>query len=277
VSDVKWGARIVPNPHSQRIYAWGNLGDYVDIDGFEIDGMSEAVWRNGIVTRGTHNSMTNNHVHHVADTAACDNKGGSAINATSLNRGVAAKITGNVVHHIGWQGCRFIQGIYMGTSGEVKNNLAYAVGYAAIHLWHDATDVIIANNTVFGSGYGILVGSGDFYYSRRPVENTHVTNNIVYDNMVGVAERGLHGTNNTYTNNLVYQSSYADWSMDSRHTDTIAADPQFISYRRDGGGDYRLSSSSPAIGQGSPAYAPADDLSGMRRATGIDLGAYTYR
>jgi hypothetical protein len=276
VSDVKWGARIVPHPDSRRVYAWGNLGDHVDIEGFEIDGKSGTVWRNGIVTRGSNNSMTNNHVHHIADTVPCDNQGGSAINATYLNRGVNAKITANVVHHIGWNGCVFIQGIYMGTSGEVKNNLAYAIGYAAIHLWHDATDVIIANNTVFGSGYGILVGSGDFYYSYRPVDNTHVSNNIAYDNTVGIAERGVHGSHNTYTNNLVYQNSYADWSMDSRHTGTIAADPQFVSYKRDGGGDYRLSGNSPAIGKGSPVHAPPDDLQGAPRVAGIDLGAYAY-
>ncbi|MEN3293797.1 MAG: hypothetical protein V7642_3050 [Burkholderiales bacterium] len=280
VSDTKWGARLIPPTNLKEwsdVIAWYNRGNYVDIDGFDIDGQGTSVWLDGIATRASNTMFQNNHIHHIADTAACNNSGGSAINTTHYEYGENADVIGNVIDHIGYAGCIYIQGIYIGTTGEVKNNLVYAVGNAGIHLWHDATRVVIANNTIFNSGYGIIVGSGDFYHNTTPVSNTLVHNNIVFDNLRGIQEQGQVGINNFYVNNLVYQNSMFNWgSTKNKPVGSIAADPQFVSYNRDGGGDYRLKSTSPAVDAGSGDVSPGIDIGGIvrPRGAGVDIGAY---
>jgi hypothetical protein len=217
LSDRKWGAKIVPPRDSANDTAWDNRGSYIDIDGFEIDATiapkkGGIPWSTGIYNGGSYNVIKNNHIHHIARKASCTEGGGSAINSDHYYRGVASDIINNVVHHIGYEGCGYIQGIYISTSGSVMNNLVYQIGAAAIHLWHDANDVVIKNNTVFGSRYGIIVGGGDFYHRREPADNIRVSNNIVFDNAYGIAEEGSVGHNNSYRDNLVYQNA-VNWSL----------------------------------------------------------------
>ncbi|RXW02043.1 hypothetical protein CYQ14_15335, partial [Enterococcus faecalis] len=90
--------------------------------------------------------------------------------------------------------------IYVSTSGTIKNNVVYRVGSAAIHLWHDATNVKIINNPVSSSNFGIIVGGGDFYFTSAGANNVAVYNNIVYDNKYGISEQGKTGTGNSYKN-----------------------------------------------------------------------------
>jgi hypothetical protein len=275
LSDVKWGAKLTVTGGANET-AWDNRGNYTDIDGFEIDGTNTA-WLDGIYLGGSHSAVLNCHVHHIATKATCTNHGGSAINTDHYNLGVEDDVIGNVVHDIGLPTCTFIQGIYISTSGNVKNNLVYAIGAVAIHLWHDATNVTIANNTVVGSSFGILVGAGDFYHSTGPDDYTHVSNNIVFDNKYGVGEEGSTGKHNTYENNLVFGNSSYDWRLQNgnTHTGDVAADPQFVRYDRNGG-DYHLKPTSPAVDKGSPTYAPPTDLDGAPRprGAGFDIGAY---
>jgi hypothetical protein len=279
ISDTKWGARIVPPPSNTTGYIWDNQGDYVDIDGFDIDGNGSDT-RQGIYTTGTYTAIKNNHVHHIATNIACTGSGGAGINTDYWTYGVQTEVTGNVLHNIGYEGCNFIQGIYISTSAIVKNNLAYDIGGAAIHLWHDANNVTIANNTVFSSQFGIIVGGGDYHHTTGPADNVHVSNNIVYNNLYGISEQGSTGINNSYTNNLVYQNSIYNLSLNNDLTDsgTISADPQFVYDPGTGGGDYHLKSTSPAIDAGSPIYAPSVDLDGSARPMGAgnDIGAYEY-
>jgi hypothetical protein len=193
---------------------------------------------------------------------------------------VKSDIVGNLVHDIGPVGCRFIQGIYVSTSGTVKNNIVYRIGEAAIHLWHDATNVIITNNTVTASHTGIIVGGGDFYHTSGPNNNTIVSNNIVYDNAMGISEQGATGTANRYTNNLVYQNSTYNYSLKNglTHTGTISAAPGFVSYTRTGTPDLHIMSTSPAVGKGTATNAHPTDFDGKPRnsATGFDIGAYQH-
>jgi hypothetical protein len=224
VSDRKWGARIVPPPNSENDTAWDNRGSYIEIDGFEIDATNAPkkggiTWLTGIYNGGSYNVIKNNHIHHIARKAGCTSNGGSAINSDHYYRGVGSDIVNNVVHHIGHEGCRYIQGIYVSTSGSVMNNLVYQIGAAAIHLWHDANDVTIKNNTVFGSEYGIIVGGGDFYHRREPADNIRVSNNIVFDNAYGISEQGSVGHNNSYRDNMVYQNAI-NWSLKTGKPDT---------------------------------------------------------
>jgi len=276
VSDTKWAAKIVGGSSEM---GWDNRGDYVDIVGFDVDGTGSAAMLNGIYIGGSYNAVRNNHVHHIATTVACTSHGGAGIHTDHYYNGVADDVTGNVVNNIGPAGCSYIHGLYISTSGNVKNNLVYNIAWAGIHLWHDATNITISNNTVFGSVYGAIVGGGG-YYHLSSVDNVHVSNNIIYDNTYGIMETGATGTHNTYTNNLVYKNSSYNWSLQNglTATGTVAAEPQFVNYVRTGGGDYRLTPASPAIDKGALADAPAIDIDGALRPQGAgpDIGAYEY-
>ena len=284
VSTTKWGAKIVPPASSSNNVAWDNRGSYIDIVGFEVDGrkiQSGTKWAYGIYNGGSYDSIRNNYVHHIANTIACTSGGGSAIGVDSYYKGIKSDVIGNLVHDIGPAGCHFVQGIYISTSGTVKNNVVYRVAEAAIHLWHDANNVIITNNTVTTSGTGIIVGGGDYYFTTAGADNVHVHNNIVYDNKYGISEQGKTGLKNTYRNNLVYQNTY-NWTLKNglTHSGTVAAVPQFASYARTSTtNDFHLSSGSPAIGKAvNSTYVLPYDFEGFPRnaTTGYDIGAYQH-
>ncbi|MCP3144994.1 right-handed parallel beta-helix repeat-containing protein [Pyxidicoccus xibeiensis] len=282
VSDIdpvtKARARIVP-PNSTVTTGsiWENRGSYVDIDGFEIDGTGTKM-PNGLINQGSYVTVKNNHVHHViyGPGQLCNGSGGSGINIhdydiPGLMTGTV--VTGNTVHDIGYT-CSKIQNIYISTRATVTNNLSYNnPGGGGIHLWHDAHQVTIANNTVTNTWMGIIVGGGGYYETSGPADYVVVSNNIVYDNDYGVSLQGQTGSHNTYTNNLVYQNSVYNFSPGLIHTGTVAAAPQFVN---PAAGNFRLAPGSPAIDAGSPTYAPSIDLDGKARpaGAGYDIGAY---
>lgn len=283
----RWRARIVPPPVSNATMAWDNRASYVDVEGFEVDGSLDADvlpgtstglrWTVGIYSGGSYNRIVGNHVHHVATTIPCTSAGGSGIGVDSYYKGKHSEVTGNSVHDIGPPGCRWVQGIYFNTPGTIRNNVVYRIAEAGIHLWHDAHDVVVANNTVTASNTGILVGGGDFYHTQGPNDHTRVVNNIVFDNRYGISEQGATGRNNTYRNNLVFNNPEGDWRLAEgmRHTGTISAAPAFIEYSRSGTSDFRLAADSPAIGKGLPDAAAGPDFHGKARSvgSGIDIGA----
>ena len=280
VSTTKWGARIVPPASSTNNSAWDNRGNYVSIIGFDVDGSklgSGTKWVHGIYTGGSYNVIEGNRVHHMATTIPCNSAGGSAIGVDSYYKGVKGDVIGNVVHDIGPVGCTYVQGIYHSTSGTIKNNIVYRVGSAAIHLWHDATDIQIVNNTVSSSVFGIIVGGGDFYFTKAGANNVHVHNNIVYDNKYGISEQGTTGKGNTYKNNLVTKNTTYNFQLRNSltHTGTISSEPLFAGYPRTAATpDYKLTAGSPAVGRGLATYAPKNDIDGKARGNSIDLGAY---
>lgn len=281
ISTTRWGARIVPPAHSTTNIAWDNRGNFIDIVGFDIDGSNTNAgtkWTYGIYNAGSFDVIRNNHVHHLMRDLPCASSGGAGIHVDSYYKGDKVDVVGNSVHDIGPQGCRFVQGISLSTSGSAKNNVVYGIGGAAIQMWHDATNVAISNNTVSGSSTGILVGGGDNYYSKGPNDYTTVHNNIVYDNRYGISEQGATGVHNSYRNNLVFHSTSSDWSLRNglTHEGTVAQAPQFLKYARVGTPDFRLKSNSPAIGRGTEEQAAATDMAGKTRSkiTGIDIGAF---
>lgn len=255
VSDVKWGAKIVPASGDMM---WKADGGYTDIDGFEIDGSTgNSTTRIGIYLTGGNSSVVNSWVHHVAENYACNGGGGAGLLADQ-GRGASFTnydFTGNLVHNIGGS-CAYIQGIYHASSGTIKNNIVYSTNYA-IHLWHDDHDINVVNNTVFGNRwYGIVFGGCEEAYSSGcPNSGVNIQNNIVYDNYGGIAGpvAAADTGSNSFQNNLVYANSI-NLNLSSRSlgqlTGTVSADPQFVNYAREGGGDYRLKSTSPAIGMG---------------------------
>ncbi|WP_312517043.1 right-handed parallel beta-helix repeat-containing protein [Massilia sp.] len=282
VSTTKWGAKIVPPSNSTNNSAWDNRGNYVSIIGFDVDGSKIGTgtkWVHGIYTGGSYNVIDGNHVHHMATTIPCNSAGGSAIGVDSYYKGVKGDVINNVVNDIGPAGCTYVQGIYHSTSGTIKNNVVYRVGSAAIHLWHDATDVQIVNNTVSSSVFGIIVGGGDFYFTKAGANNVHVHNNIVYDNTYGISEQGTTGKGNTYKNNLVTKNTKYAFQLRNglTHTGTISSEPLMTGYSRTAAlPNFKLSTSSPAIGRGIATYAPTLDIDGKARGAAIDLGAYQH-
>jgi hypothetical protein len=225
--------------------------------------------------------IADNHIHHIAKSVACTSAGGSAIGVDSYYNGVLSDVVSNVINDIGPAGCSFVQGIYVSTSGTIKNNLSYRVSGAAIHLWHDATNVIITNNTAAASSFGMVVGGGDFYHSTAGANNVFVANNIVYDNDYGISEQGKTGTSNQYKNNLVIKNVKYNISLRNglQATGTVSSEPLFAGYSRTATTpNFHLTSSSPAVGRGIASNAYPTDLDGKPRSssTGFDIGAYQH-
>jgi hypothetical protein len=277
VSTTKWGAKVIPGSTAN---IWDNRGNYVSIIGFDFDGSSKPTVTHGVYTGGSYTMIQDNHVHHIANGATCNSAGGSAIGTDSYYYGVWNDVVSNTVHDIGPAGCKYIQGIYVSTSGSVKNNLVYRVGEAAIHLWHDANHVTITNNTVTTSHYGLIVGGGDFYHTSAGDDYTVVNNNIFVDNGYGISEQGTTGVHNSYSNNLVYGNT-SNISLRNGLTakNTVSSSPLFVSYSKTmTTPNYLISLSSPAVARGiaSGAY-PTDIVSKPRNATtGYDIGAYQH-
>jgi hypothetical protein len=283
LSSTKWEAKLVPAADSSHDMAWENKGAYVAIDGFDIDGSAfrgGTAWRFGIYTAGSHSIVKNNRVRHIASTGPCNGRGGAGIEGDSYYGATDIDLVGNIVYDVGPESCRYIHGIYQTAPGRIVNNLVYCIAGWGIHLWHDANHVTIANNTVFNSASGgVLVGGGDFVNTDGPADHITVVNNIVFDNNAGIVESGRTGPHNLFANNLSFRNK-VDWRLHGGKADrgAISADPEFVHYLPEGGGDYHLAIGSPAIDAGTPVEAPSDDLDGVPRpqGQGYDVGAYEF-
>ncbi|MDD5570316.1 MAG: sugar-binding protein [Bacteroidales bacterium] len=282
ISDTKWGAKIIGSGTESM---WTNNGNYTDIVDFDISGPG----RIGILNLASHTLISGNHVHNLTLSGGCTGSGGAGIVNANYSSS-DGDIIGNVVHDIGVPGgCNGVQGIYSSNlRGLIYNNIVYRVSAYGIHLWHAATDVIIANNTVFangtaGMGGGIVIGNGDSP-GGTVLNNTKVLNNIVYNNpRSSISEycysgQSCIGPNNVVANNLVYGNGSGITLLVGSATGTITADPQFVNYKADGTGDYHLKSTSPAIDAGTSTNAPSTDFDGNTRPQGLgyDIGAYEY-
>jgi hypothetical protein len=280
VSDSKWGAKIIGSGTNAM---WTNNGNYTDIVGFDITGPG----RLGILNMGSYTLMQGNYVHNLTVSGGCTGGGGAGINNANYQAS-NGDIIGNVIHDIGKPGaCNTVQGIYSANlGGKIQNNIVYRASSWGINLWHAATKVQIANNTVFQNGGGsmgggIFFGTGDS--GATVMSDTKVVNNIVYNN----AAKGIYayctgvancwGSGNVVANNLVYGSKSAITLAKGSATGTITADPQFVNYQPAGTtGNYRLKSTSPAINKGTPNWAPRNDMDFHARPRGAahDIGAY---
>lgn len=269
VSIVRGAAKIVV---SGTGITWHSRGNYVDIDGFDISGSG----RHGILASGANLTITNNFIHDLTISAGCNGWGGAAID-TNGPIGLAL-IKGNIIRNIGSAmigACNTVQGIYIANANNtVTNNVVSGVAAAGIQQWHGATASTIVNNTVFNCKAGILIGQGDSGAMPGGSQDNYVANNIVYDNKAyGIVEGGTVGKNNRYVNNLAH-SNGTNVRVSGQVKGTISADPLFINYRADGFGDYRVRSSSPALGKCGRTGAPPAGLCGPTCGTPAQIGAY---
>lgn len=280
VSDTKWGAKVVGVGTEGM---WTNNGNYTEISGFDITGPG----RLGVLNYASNTVIVNNHIHDLKISGGCTSSGGAGIVNADYS-GMNGDIVNNVVHDIGVPGtCNGVQGIYSSNQGGlIYNNIVYRVSAFGIHLWHAASGVIIANNTVFangssGMGGGIVTGSGDAPGGMQ-LKNTKVINNIVYNNPgVSIKQYCYSGVNcigsgNVTANNLVYGNGSGVSLKTGTATGTITQNPLFVNYQANGTGNYRLQSNSPAVNKGVASSAPIYDMENVSRPKGgaLDIGAY---
>lgn len=270
LSAEPFGARIeAPGEHS----AWENRGEYLDIVGFDISG-SDYV---GILNYGSHVSVRGNRVHDLV-TPSCNrpNGGGGIVHTNPDAHGneTLDNIVFNIVPPLQrGEMCPLLHGIYQANrEGRIQNNIVYNVTHAGIHLWHGATAIVIANNLVWDTAVGILIGGQNV----RKDDNV-VTNNILLYNRIGIQEFGSNfGDDNVYIANLLHDNA-TDFDMrNGEPTDSIFDPAQMVDFRRDGTGDYRLLRSSPGVDGGTDLGAPTHDRDGVPRPQfeGFDIGPY---
>ena len=274
-SEVRWGARIEPPPGGADI-AWENRGAGVVIDGFAVSGPA---FRIGLYTTGSDSVVQNARVHDVG--TVLSGRGGAGIYGDGYYGGTNITLRNNEVFRIGPPNTksRLVHGLYHSTTGVIANNLAHNNAGAGIHLWHDARDLVIVNNTLFRNHIGAWIGANEHYRHQGPADTITFANNIVFDNRgYGIVEGGETGRNNRYVTNLVYGNG-ADIRLQNglTATGTIAADPGFLRYDPEGGGDYRPGPGSPAIAAGTATVAPPTDRDGVPRDGAVDIGAFAHR
>ena len=289
-SETPWGAMLVQGRSGS---VWGNYGNYVVINGFEIVGNPSSVGVNGIYTAGQYTTISHNKVHGILPNT-CTGIGGSGIQLDSAHDEVIA----NYVYQIGPQPgsprypCSYVHGIYfLKPYGLAAENIVFQASGYGIHEWHQASDSDAVNNTVFNNGYGgILVGNDG---SEWPAQNNNsfTDNNLVYGN----GKYGIHecctmrftGACNVFNNNLLYDNPTHIKLQTGTQNSAPIADPLFTHYTSDANGDYHLQSTSPAIGKGltsdrnscgrSVKFPPVDFSGNPRpkpRGTAFDIGAY---
>jgi hypothetical protein len=287
VSSIKWGARIVPPAsNGTKRFAFQHRGDYVQIDGFEVDGSTNPatgqIWTVGVAIYGTGAQVTRCHVHHIYRSGAADSNGGCGILVEGSDGHASMLADANQVHHCGPVGTgAAYHGLYVTAPFSlVTNNISYANAGGGIHCWHDVHDVTIANNTVFNNdSWGIIYGGGDYVLGSGPCDHMTVVNNIVVGNDTGIEELGELGTHNVVKYNQVYGSiTYAYYPPLMAHTNDIVGAPGFVNYQADGSGDYHLTAGAPGVNAAYVPNAPATDFDGFARPAGgtADIGAYEY-
>lgn len=271
VSDQRWGAKLITSAPQ----VWQNSGAYVDIEGFDISSSSLNTYI-GIHSQGSYDRLLYNHIHHLAAPPRSCPQGGGIMMGDMTTTGQEAH--GNVVHDVGPPpgACREIHGIYVSAPYcKVTNNLLFRNSGMGIQLWGRPDHCLVANNTIFANGRGLVVG-GDPNHGIN--DFTVVANNIVYRNVdVGVYDSGLIGPNNRFVNNLVYGNKTNWFLKKGIQAGSITADPQFVRYTGALDGDYHLQKGSPAIAVGASEFAPATDFESNKRRQTPDIGAYESR
>lgn len=249
-------------PHTANIV--GNLNishDYTRLQNFEMTGPKVAF---AIDLSSSHVVIQGNKIHGQHKFQPTNDGGAGMEVATNNYATDLADITidSNEVYDIGpGPGSdQLIQGIYVDIKCpgcKITNNLVHGITDFGIHSYHKPNGWVVANNTVFNNGRGILTGP-----------NFTVANNISLNNKS--SNYDLRGTQAFVGNNLSYGTGAKKLSG------VTVADPQFVNYQGNGTGNYQLKPTSPGVDHGNTAKAPSLDIVGEPRPQGpsADIGAY---
>lgn len=275
VSVERWQAKVTAATTPIQ-----NVGEYVDIDGFEVTTTDESIGvgiSNGDGKFASHSRIFNNHVYGIVAKTPGGSGGAGILSAGWVSefpyQGTDVEIFNNVVHDIGNDGvnAKFVQGIYVShPHAKVYNNIVYNVSGWGIHGWHNANFVTVSNNLTSNTN-GIVLGNGDSPCGKIKCEFTDyfVTNNILYDDRGGI--QLYEGPNHLISHNAFFMTEPSGMNA-------LTDDPQLVSYSLDTNGDFHLGAMSPMIDAGSPTYAPAFDFDGKLRPDdgSPDIGPYEH-
>ena len=247
--------------------AWRNSGDYVDIEGFTITG--DGV--DGLIEEGSFVRIIGNRISGFESDCLFTGRSGYTLHDID--------VIGNVVHDCG--SSALDHGIYVShPGGTVANNIAYGNAGFGIHCWHNCNRLVVSNNLVFDNDEGgILIGQGDGPNNGSvEADGFVVSNNLAVNNgEYGIRESGATGSGNQYINNNVFGNAVGGIDLQTGvETGTVEISPDFVDFRPDGSGDYRLRASSPMIDAGTGLGALGVDITGTPRPRGggVDIGVY---
>lgn len=268
-------------------------GDYIGIYGFDISGGGYQ----GIEIYSSYTRVVGNYVHDIP--GGCPVLGGAGI-STSMLASHDNLIDGNIVYNIrnATGACLLTHGIYTSNvRTTITNNIVFLNQGWGIQMWHGATKGTIANNTVFNNDAGgIVVGAvaaevadGTGLNDYTVVSNNIIAYNGAVDGRYGIYESGATGIHNIYVNNIVWHNLSTEGSLQhGTPVGIIWKDPLFVNYQPNGSGDYRVRSTSPAVGAGilsaptnpntNTGISPDHDVTGYARPkTGAQtIGAFQY-
>ncbi len=141
-------------------------------------------------------------------------------------------------------------------------------------------DIKIYSNTLVNCGGGAME---EWNWATGGIEvhyDTHITGPIIIRNNIVLSNNSqwniLADISNPYItveNNLI--SEFRGWEGETRGTNYIEADPQFVDIKSN---RFDLQASSPAIDNGTTLSAPLNDIWNVTRPQGlnIDIGAFEY-
>src|SRR5450755_770445 len=270
---------------SNTPYVWQNNGDHVSIIGFEVTSATITA-RIGIYNTGSYCSANYNLIHDIPASGSGSAGGGGIDHGIFTSNGNNA--IGNIIYNIGLaSGSNSVHGIYLasGGGGNIYNNISYNNGAYGIQLWHGANAANVCNNIVFGNLYGGIIIGAVVGEGNGLNDNTTVANNILMYNGTsshfdaGIRELGSTGTHNQYINNLVFGNTVPQVVLQNGLVDvgTITANPQLIDFELAGGGNYRLTPTSPCVNAGVSTNAPSTDIENIPRpqlGSSYDIGPY---
>jgi hypothetical protein len=189
--------------------AWLNYANHVDIVGFDVSAPRS---HTGVKNLGSYVRVFNSHVHDVFTQGYCT--AGAGINH-ELYTATGNAAIGNTVHQIGVIGCSLTHGIYVSNANaRVQDNVVYDVSGWLLHFYHAANAGTVTSNTVFAGDTsrgaqtdGAITLCADEGHTA-PADDFVVSNNVIRDTVIGIAECGTRGVNiganNRYENNVMY-------------------------------------------------------------------------
>ncbi len=162
----------------------------------------------------------------------------------------------------------------------------YQGGGITVNIGGDA-DLRIYNNVIYNEGGSHTNGRGAIrvYNSQSyPLQNVYIYNNIIYEPNYRYIFLSGGGTpwENVYVDNNIYYpaksfSAFVFGAVTNHDSNSIFADPLFISSNPQVASDFKLQSSSPAIDKGKDVSL-ATDYAGtvIPQGSAPDIGAYEY-